>query len=276
MIADVLRVYSDEHAVHKKSARNISYVIGSLLKWWGDKTVADINQRSCREYSQTKTLQAAAADLKFLRAAVGYWHEHETYGPLNFIPKFWRPAANPPKERWLTREEAAKLVCASRKYQHMKRFVLLGLYTGSRPGITLALKWDQVDLRNKTLKRLPDGAAEDEKKRAPKIRLGRRILSHLKRWHRMDGGKGFICRYEGPYRHSHQVKDPHAAWDRIVEASGLQGVTRHTLRHTRATWMMNAGVPIWEAAGYLGMTVKTLERIYGHHSPDHQERAANV
>jgi hypothetical protein len=24
------------------------------------------------------------------------------------------------------------------------------------------------------------------------------------------------------------------------------------------------------------MTVKTLERVYGHHSPDHQENAANI
>ena len=36
------------------------------------------------------------------------------------------------------------------------------------------------------------------------------------------------------------------------------------------------GVPIWEAAGFLGMTIKTLERTYAHHSADHQERAANI
>jgi hypothetical protein len=40
--------------------------------------------------------------------------------------------------------------------------------------------------------------------------------------------------------------------------------------------MMQAGVPIWEAAGFLGMSTKTLERVYGHHAPDHQERAANI
>jgi len=27
---------------------------------------------------------------------------------------------------------------------------------------------------------------------------------------------------------------------------------------------------MWEAAGYLGMTVETLEEVYGHHHPDHQ------
>jgi hypothetical protein len=38
MIADMLAVYGDEVAPHKKSARIIGYRIGSLLRWWGEKT----------------------------------------------------------------------------------------------------------------------------------------------------------------------------------------------------------------------------------------------
>jgi integrase len=46
-------------------------------------------------------------------------------------------------------------------------------------------------------------------------------------------------------------------------------VTPHTLRHMAATWLMQSSAGLWEAAGYLGMTVKTLEDIYGHHHPGH-------
>jgi hypothetical protein len=35
-------------------------------------------------------------------------------------------------------------------------------------------------------------------------------------------------------------------------------VTPHTLRHTAATWLMQRGVPIWEAAGFLGMSPEVL------------------
>jgi hypothetical protein len=45
-------------------------------------------------------------------------------------------------------------------------------------------------------------------------------------------------------------------------------VTPHTLRHTAATWLMQSGVSMWEAAGYLGMSEKTLREVYGHHHPD--------
>lgn len=39
---------------------------------------------------------------------------------------------------------------------------------------------------------------------------------------------------------------------------------------------MQAGVPIWEAAGHLGMTVETITRTYSHHHPDFQKAAAEV
>jgi hypothetical protein len=39
---------------------------------------------------------------------------------------------------------------------------------------------------------------------------------------------------------------------------------------------MQAGTDLWEAAGWLGMTVEQLEQNYGHHHPDFQEDAAEA
>jgi hypothetical protein len=50
----------------------------------------------------------------------------------------------------------------------------------------------------------------------------------------------------------------------------------HVLRHTAATWMMRSGVDVFEAAGYLGMTVDTLLEVYGHHHPSFQDKAARA
>ena len=54
----------------------------------------------------------------------------------------------------------------------------------------------------------------------------------------------------------------------------------HALRteamHGRLTWLMQAGVNIWEAAGYAGMSAEMLERVYGHHSADFQSTAASA
>jgi len=54
----------------------------------------------------------------------------------------------------------------------------------------------------------------------------------------------------------------------VARDAGLHGVTPHTLRHTSATWMAQAGVPLWIIAKYLGHTTsRTTERVYAHHNP---------
>jgi integrase len=62
-----------------------------------------------------------------------------------------------------------------------------------------------------------------------------------------------------------------------VRLAHLPGrVTPHTLRHTAATWLMQRGVPIWEAAAFLGMSPEVLQDTYGHrhHHPDFLQGAA--
>jgi hypothetical protein len=65
-----------------------------------------------------------------------------------------------------------------------------------------------------------------------------------------------------------------------VRIAGLDvtvgNVTPHTLRQTAATWLMQRGAPMWEAAGFLGMSEKILRETYGHHHPDHLRCAADA
>jgi integrase len=270
LIVSVLLVYAKEAAPHCKTSANIGRIIVALSKSsWGEKHVSDITVKSCRAYAATMTGPAARAHLKTLRSAVKFWHASE-YGPLTVMPAFWLPPENPPRERWLTVNEAARLLKAAKPSLHLRRFILLALHTGSRPGVVFGLTWAHVDLEHGIMRRTL--GAQDTKKRAPTIRLGRKILGHLRRWKRLDGPNArVICHFDG-----RAVFDPHASWERALRVAGLEGVTRHTLRHTRATWTMQRGVDLWQAAGFLGMSTKTLEKVYGHHSPAHQEGAANI
>jgi integrase len=277
LIADVLNLYATEAAPHLKTARTVAYRIGSLLKWWGAKQASEVTAKNCRAYASGRPSQTARNDINVLKWAMKYWHQSE-HGPLRMMPSYWQPDPNPPRETWLTRGAAARLLWAARRSQHIRRLIVLGLHTGSRPGVMLRMRWNQIDLAGKVLSRVSAGTVQDRRKRAPRAKIGNRMLAHLKRWKRLDGYRDdlTICHYHGA-----PVTAPRTAWDSVVKAAGLpttgpDKVTPHTLRHTKATWLMQAGVPIWEAAGFLGMSVKTLERVYGHHSPDHQEQAANA
>lgn len=262
--------YGNEHIPHTTAAKNAAYNVASLSMWWGDKRLSDVTSRNCRAYAETKTPSAGRRDLETLRAAINYWHEE--YGPLPSIPAVVMPPKPEARDRWLTRSEAAQLLWAARRTPHLARFILLGLHTGSRSGVITALRWEWIDLKTGVMRRRAAGKAEDKRKRTPPVRLGRKLLTHLRRWHRMDEGAGpWVVHYDGK-----PVKRIKRAWAGAVKRAGLVGVTPHTLRHTRATWLMLAGIDAWEAAGSLGMSVEMLQRTYGHHHPDFQKQAAEV
>jgi integrase len=272
LINEVLLAYGSEHLAHKRSAHNGAYILASLSQWWGDKKVAAINARTCRAYAEASSTQSVArANLEILRAAIKHWHRE--HGPLPVIPAIVMPPAPAPRERWLTRQEAARLLRAARQCPpYLARMVLLGIYTGSRMRTLLALEWDWIDLVRGTMRRRAPGTVET-KKRTPPVKLGRRILAHLRRWRRMDDSRcPWVCHFDG-----RMIDYPYESWRKAVKLAGLGAdVTPHTLRHTRGSWLLQQGVPIWEASGHLGASPQTLARVYGHHSPDWQKRAAEV
>jgi hypothetical protein len=97
-------------------------------------------------------------------------------------------------------------------------------------------------------------------------------MRHMRRWVRLCIAKDYFVEWNGK-----PVQSIKVGYKRSVALAGLIGkITPHTLRHTAATWLMQAGVPIWEAAGFLGMSPAMVEQIYGHHHPAHMRGAAKA
>jgi integrase len=279
LIADILMVYSREHLQHKVSAPNYAYNVAMLAEWWGDKSLSDVTPANTRAYGKGRTDAAVRHDLEILRAAIRYWHKH--HGPLPSIPQIVLPQKSEPRSRWMTRAEAAKLLRAARRTStrarpSVARFILLGIYTGSRSSVIRNLRWDWIDFETGTMRRRDRRTAEAKNKRTPIVKLGRRILAHLRRWHRLDGpGAVYVCECDG-----RQFDRMFYSWGKVLKLAGLDDrdgkVTPHIMRHSRATWLMQKGIDPWEAAGHLGMSVQTLIKHYGHHHPNFQSRAAEV
>ena len=189
------------------------------------------------------------------------------------MPSIVLPPKAEPRDRWLTRAEAKRLRKAAMGTPHLYRFIVIGLLTGSRSGSIFKLKWDWVDFESGTMLRREPGEAEDARKQTPPVRMGRALTRILRRWQRQDAALGcpYVVHYNGQ-----PVSRIKRTWAKACTAAKLKGVTPHTLRHTRATWLMQAGIDIWEAAGSLGMTPEILQTVYGKHHPDFQKRAAEV
>lgn len=269
VIADVLLVYARERLPKTKAPDKSAHNISNLAPFWGAKKADDVNAENCEAYCKDRTPAAARRDLEVLRAALLYWHKHKEV--LNRMPRIVLPEKNEPRERWLTREEAKRLRRAAMKHKHLYRFVVLGLRTGSRSGVLLNLRWDQVDLKAGILTRKAAGEVEAANKRKPPVRLGRSLVRLMRRWKAEDGKIPWVVHYDG-----RPVQKLRRSFGEACKLAGIENVSPHTLRHTRATWLMQAGIDPWEAAGSLGMSLRVLEKTYGKHHPDFQSRAAEV
>jgi integrase len=271
LLADVLAAYAEEHIAHVVSGKHILYDIGHLNRWWGKKRVTDVSAASTRAYAAGRNAGASARrELAFLNAAIQHWKAN--HAPMMPTPKIKLPPKPQPRQDFMTRSEAARFLWVARRTPHLARFFLIGWYTGSRRSVITGLKWSMVNLETGIMQRKERGAVRT-KKRNPPVRLGARIHAHLRRWARLDDRKTeYVVHYRG-----NKIDRPVRSWERTRKAAKLPVyVVPHILRHSRATHMLKAGVPIWDAAAALGMSVKVLADVYGHHAPDWQKDAANV
>jgi integrase len=102
-------------------------------------------------------------------------------------------------------------------------------------------------------------------KRQPTVPIPLRLLTHLRRWHRINPEAKHFVEYNGK-----AVSSVKTAFKSAVKLAGLgRGISPQTLRHTAATWLMQRGADPWQAAGYLGMSFEVLLNTYGHHHPDY-------
>ena len=271
LLADVLAAYAEEHIAHVVSGKHILYDIGHLNRWWGTKRVTEITAHTTRAYVAQRDAGASARrELAFLNAAIHHWKAN--HAPMMPTPKIKLPPKPTPRQDFMTREQAAIFLWHARRTPHLARFFLIGWYTGSRRSVITGLKWSMVNLETGIMQRKERGAAQT-KKRSPPVRLGSRIIAHLRRWRRVDDkGTAYIVNFRG-----RNIDRPVSSWDRVRKDAGLPDyVTPHVLRHSRATHSLKQGVSPWEVANALGMSVAVLLSTYGHHAPDWQKDAANV
>ncbi|PRD42360.1 integrase [Phyllobacterium phragmitis] len=300
-VGDVLTIYLDEKSESTSRPKETEQAISRLNEFFGDKLVSEIKGKLCRDFAvHRKTQSGSRRDLEILRAALRYYHKE--YG-LDVLPAVTLPEKSVPRERYLTRSEAAALLWAcmgwekhgegksvfwtrrrDQKRMHLARLVLIGIYTGTRLGAILNLQWMRsttggvVDLERSVIFRRADGERMAHNKRKTPVKMARRLVAHAHRWKRLDGwsdekaGLRYVVNYLGD-----PITKPHKAFRSARAAAGLgEDVTPHVLRHTRGTWLAQAGVHSSEAAASLGLTVEEYERTYLHNDPDFQQNAADA
>lgn len=284
-IGDIICVYIDEKSAGTARPKETAAALGRLNEFFGMMTVSEIRGKTCRSYVDHRGNQGGARrDLEVLRAATNYYHAENT---LDMLPKITLPTKGTPRERWLSRKEVADMIRAARKLKqcgHIIRLLMIGVYTGTRLTAMLGLQWmpntsgGWVDLDKGVLYRKAQGERVAHNKRKTPVRIPPRLLTFLHYWKAADAKIDkarptlHVINYYGA-----KVIKPHKAFRAVRAEAGLgEDVIPHVLRHTRGTWLANAGIDVQEASASLGITTDEFERTYLHNDPEFQKAAANA
>ena len=180
-----------------------------------------------------------------------------------------KPSKPEPKDRWLTEEEASRLVraCAT---PHVRLFVLIALNTAARKGAIQGLTWDRVDFDRRRIDFNDPDLAKTKKGRAV-VPINATLLAELRDAHEVRT-TDHVLEWAG--RPAGNIKKGFA---RAAQRAKLKDVTPHVLRHTAATRMAMNGVPMEKISKILGhRDITTTSRIYAHHHPDWLTDATEV
>jgi integrase len=260
-IADVLTAYglakkpagSDAWAAEQHELLMIRLL--DLNVFFGDLKVADIKAQLCRDFvdwstdtpnennerrgvaprERIVTDQTARRRLIDLRSAINAYHAEHT---LNVVPKVTMPARTEGRKRWLTRNEAARLLGAAlgfiwdpergswkrrddgslerrprwiiRRRTPAARFILIGLYSARRERTIRRTQWlattthPWMNLGGMVYQ--GRGAQEgSSKKRRPPAKIANRLRPHLVRWHRLDRARSAELRTAGVMKDGEEI-----------------------------------------------------------------------
>lgn len=277
-MGEVLARYLDHKGETVKGAAVLASNAVALARFWGDLTCDAVKGSTCRAYEKARALPRPDAkgrtrtagpstvrrELGVLQAALNHAHAE---GMLIHPIKVTLTAAGEPRDRWLSKAEAAALLRAASP--HARRFILLSIYTGRRMSAVLELTWTRVDLErgtSGTIRFRADGERETKKRRGA-VRIPRQLFGHLKRWRRLaKSDETHVVSFRGK-----PVGCIKTALNKARERAGLDaGVTRHALKHTAITWAVMTGLSVEAAAEYFDTSPATIRKHYWHHSPLHQ------
>lgn len=247
-----------------------------LVPYFGDRDLRDIGMELVEAYKAQK-----------VKAKLAPKTVNNHLGVLSIIFKKavqWRYAeVNPvtgagllavpdePMAFWVEEQSDAFLTEVQRHRPEWHAFFLCALRTGMRLGELLALTWGDVDFKVNeiTVRRswshgkltTPKNGKTRTLPMTPELALALKGHRHLK-------GDLVFADADGHYLDRNRVKS--RFWMGI-RAAGVKEIRLHDLRHTFASQLVMAGVPLKAVQEYLGHATLEMTMRYAHLAPKEKE-----
>jgi len=255
------------HATHK---RHIAYwrkqLTGRVISSLTTNDIKDAlpTHNMCRHQSKRKVTPATRnRHLATIRRMLNLCRE---WGWISSIPVL-RPEKEPKvRIRWITQDEARRLLDAIPK-DWMRDVAAFALSTGMRAGEILKLQWSDVDLSRSMAWVTADQAKSGRARGVPlnheAVQIIRgRIGTHPKHVFTRNGS--LLKRIDT------------SMFDRACEKARISNFRFHDLRHTWASWHVQAGTPLFALKEMGGWETLEMVKKYAHMDSEALAQYANV
>lgn len=268
---------------------NLSHILPVL----GQQLLTDLGAADISRYQQARLKDGAAP--KTVNLEVGtiraILRRHRLWGNIQPDVRMLKTSDDIGKALDTKEEKALLDACADSRSRSLLPAVLLALNTGMRYSELRLLRWEQLDLKQRTVR---VGKSKTETGAGRTIPLNDRATKVLQFWADQFPGRKprhFVFPYERYGAGGDKFEacvfdtDPTRAitsWKEAWEsAKGRAGVTVrfHDLRHTCVTRMLEGGVPLSVVAALVGWSPATTARMakrYGHIGQVAQRQAVAI
>jgi len=191
---------------------------------------------------------------------------------FNLARKWKITRENPVSEVKLLKEERYKMrvldkveadLLVKNAVEHLKPILIVALNSGLRRGEVLGLTWDDVDFVNYNMHVRNTKSGKDRI-----IPMNSLVAETLKR---QDMSCKFI--FPHPQRKNKPLKDVSYSLKTACSKIGIERFRFHDLRHTAATFMVQAGVDLVTIQEILGHSTIQMTMIYCHSSQEAKRKA---
>ena len=254
---------------HKRSLKDDKMHLRWVRKYLDGKQLREITRPVLDRLAATKRVQGAsnatvnrmtAVVRSILRRAERDWGWLDSAPAVRMLPEGER------RVRWLTRDEAARLI--GELPEHLAEMVRFTLATGLRESNVTGLTWAQIDLGRRTAWIHADQA---KAKRAIAVPLNDDAVEIIRR--QVGKHSEAVFTYRG-----HPIsRCNNSAWRKALERVGIENFRFHDLRHTWASWHVQAGTPLHVLKELGGWGDYKMVLRYAHLGGQHlQEWAGQV
>lgn len=258
----------DREAAGKAALPRMKDAWKRLKGTFGDLLPVHVNKDLCRSYAARRRADGAGdgtihVELGYLRAALKFALGE---GWLTVAPEVPLPAKPAPRDHYLTKDEARRLIDAAVS-PHVRLFIILALTTAGRAGAILDLTWMRVDLEKRVI-RLADPARSRTRKGRATVPINDLALQALQ-----EARQGALTEWVIEYG-SDRVRSIKKGVAASARRAGVR-CSPHVLRHTAAVHLAQDGHSMDEIAQYLGHnSPKTTFAVYARYSPNHLQKLA--